>query len=215
MVDYYIERPKDLGKLVVVGGPGGSGSSTIAKLLAKKWGLHRVDAGEIMRNSGYLGNLKDFLINRVDHHPEIDQNIDRFLVRMSYYPNMLVEGKMFAAMATAVGIPCTIRIWVGASVRARTIRILTREGKIKPGEKITSSDPRYIEARDTVMIRQANDIKRWRKIYHVDLTKPELYNDIVLDTSHLNVGQTVQGLLDKIRNNEKLAKKFSPADLKY
>ena len=129
-----MQRPSDLGFLVVLGGPGGTGSSTIAKILAKKWELHRVDAGDIMRNQNSNKDLSVYLSNRVSKHPEIDQEIDRFLVRMSYYPNIMIESKFFAAIATMLGIPCTIRIWIDADMTTRVYRILEREGQGQPSE---------------------------------------------------------------------------------
>lgn len=215
MNNYRIERPKDLGMLVVVGGPGGSGSSTIAKLLALRWELHRVDAGEIMRNSSYREEIVDFLKTRATAHSEIDKNIDKFLVQMSYYPNMLIEGKAFAALCTQIGIPTTIKIWVGASVDARVRRILEREGKLEKNPKITPRHKAYQDARKAVLERQSNDIRRWRKLYNLDLSKPELYNDIVLDTSNLNVSHTMKKLIEMISENEKLRNHFPPKYLRF
>ena len=49
--------------LFVIGGPGGSGSSTIAKMFAKYFGMERVYGGDLMRrlvkDKGYE-NFEDF-----------------------------------------------------------------------------------------------------------------------------------------------------------
>lgn len=215
MVNYDLQRPNDLGMLVVVGGPGGSGSSTIAKLLARHWELHRVDAGEIMRTTNGKRNLEEYLESQVIKYPEIDKNIDRFLVKMSYYPNMLIEGKFFAAIATMMGIPCTVKIWITASVKTRVMRILEREGHLKANPNITTNSSIYKEARTELMQRQSNDAKRCLKIYHIDLSHPENFNDIVVDSSALTVGRTIKKILRDIRDDEKLALRFQPHQLKY
>lgn len=215
MLTYNLERPNDLGNLIVIGGPGGSGSSTIAKILAQKWQLHRVDAGEIMRNKIQKRELSEYLANQVNNHPEIDTSIDQFLVRMSYYPNMLIEGKFFAAIATSMGIPCTMRVWITADLPTRIHRILDREGHLKETKLISKDSKLYKETRDHLMRRQSDDIKRCRKLYHVDLNKPELLNDIVLDTTGLNIPFTIKKLFEEINNNDKLRKRFKPSLLKY
>ncbi len=215
MNSYTIERPTDLGMLVVVGGPGASGSSTIAKLLASRWGLNRVDAGEIMRNKSYREEIVDFLKKRATNHNEIDHNIDRFLVQMSYYPNILVEGKAFAALATQVGIPTTVKLWITASLQERTMRLLEREGTLAKVPKISTKHPAYIKARTELIERQSNDIRRWRDLYGLDLSKPELYNDLVIDTTKLNVSHTLMKIIEGIKANEHIRKKFPPIYLKF
>lgn len=215
MLTYNLERPHDLGNLVVIGGPGGSGSSTIAKILARQWQLHRVDAGEIMRNKIQKRELSEYLANQVNNHPEIDSSIDQFLVRMSYYPNMLIEGKFFAAIATSMGIPCTIRIWITADLPTRVYRILDREGHLKETKLISKDSKIYRETRGQLMRRQSDDIKRCRKLYHVDLNKPELLNDIVLDSTGLNIPFTIKKLFEQINDDDTLRKRFKPDQLKY
>ena len=215
MTDYQIERPRDLGLLVVIGGPGGSGSSTIAKILAEKWNLHRVCAGEIMRNKIEKKELSEYLVRQVTSHPEIDHSIDQFMVKMSYYPNILIEGKVFAVLATQMGIPCTLKIWITADFSTRIQRILEREGLLKKRIFIGTDDPLYKETEEQLMRRQANDIKRYRKLYKADLTKPEKYNDIVIDTTGLNVPFTIHKIFDEIKHNDALSKRFSPKQLRY
>ena len=214
MLTYNIERPGDLGKLVVVGGPGGSGSSTIAKILAQRWELHRIDAGEIMRNKTQKRELSEYLANQVNKHPEIDTNIDQFLVRMSYFPNMLLEGKFFGAIASSMGIPCTVKIWITADLSTRIHRILEREGHLKEQKIVEKGSKLYKETRKHLMSRQSDDIKRCRRLYHVDLGKPELLNDIVLDTTGLNVPFTLKKLFEEINSNDDLRKRFKPNQLK-
>jgi cytidylate kinase len=222
MPNYELERPSDLGKLVTVGGPGATGSSTIAKILSKKWGLHRVDAGEIMRNNLNQyeldednDELEEYLENQVATHPEIDKKIDRFLVRMSYYPDMLIEGKFFAAIATSVGIPCTIKIWITAKLHTRVMRVIEREGFLDKEPDIDKNHSVYKKIRTELMQRQSNDMRRCQKLYHQDLSKPEDFNDIVLDTTSLDIPRTMKKLFKMIEQDDKLNSDFPPKYLKY
>jgi cytidylate kinase len=254
MPHYELERPSDLGMLVTVGGYGATGSSTVAKILAKKWGLHRVDAGEIMRNKAELfskdakfslgekdsitnekaesknntekirddsdphheeDELEHFLDNHIRNHPKLDKQVDQFLVRMSYYPDMLIEGKVFAAIATSMGIACTLRVWVTASLHARILHVLEREGKLKEGKKVDKKSDFYKEIRTELMKRQSNDMRRWQKLYGQDLSKPEEFNDVILDTTGLDIPRTIKKLFRKIEKDDKLRQRFPPRYLKY
>lgn len=207
-------RPSELGKLVVVGGPGATGSSTIARILAHKWELHRVDAGEIMRNKTQIQELGDYLVNKVSKTPSIDRGIDQFQVKMSYYPNMLIEGKFFAAIATTMGIACTVKIWITADISSRVHRVLEREGKLDEVKIVKPSSKLYKETRDKIVQRHANDLKRCKKLYHIDLSTPEVFNDIVIDTTKLNIPFTINKIMDEIQSHDELRKRFSPKDLK-
>ncbi|MDD3661460.1 MAG: hypothetical protein PHG63_00135 [Candidatus Dojkabacteria bacterium] len=210
-----MQRPTDLGLLIVVGGPGGTGSTTIAKILAQKWNLHRVYAGDMMRNQDRHHNLNGYLINHAAKHPEIDRSIDQFMVRMSYYPNILIEGKCFAAIATTMGIPCSLRIWVTCDVQTRVYHILEREGILAKEGHVSPKSDIYRKTRDDLMQRQANDMKRYRKLYGVDISKPEIFNDVVLDSTGLNIPFTIKKLFDEIKNNDSLRKRFTPKQLRY
>ncbi|MBN2100629.1 hypothetical protein JW710_01905 [Candidatus Dojkabacteria bacterium] len=215
MQQYDLERPTDLGLLVVIGGPGGSGSSTIANLLARKWGLHRVYAGEIMRNTDMSKDFEKFLERRVETHPEIDKNVDRFLVKMSYYPDMLIEGKFFAAIATSMGIPTTVKIWITASLSVRVMRILKRESYATQYPDISPKHEVFKKTRAVLMRRQTSDIKRCQALYHLDLSKPDKFNDIIIDSSKLNISRTIKATIDAIKNDERLALRFKPEQLRY
>lgn len=201
--------------LVIIGGPGGTGSSTIAKILAEKWELHRVYAGEIMRNKLEKKELSEYLVNQVTNHPEIDHSIDQFLVRMSYYPNILIESKYFAVIASQMGVPSTVKIWITADFASRVYRTLEKEGHLKTKKILSTDDPLYKETEENLMRRQANDIKRCRKLYKADLSKPERFNDIVIDTTGLNVPFTVNKIFTEIRGLDRVRKHFSPKLLHY
>ena len=62
MTDFHT-RSKELGHLVVVGGPGGSGASTIARKLADYFSLNYVYGGRLMRELAEkhgFKNINDF-----------------------------------------------------------------------------------------------------------------------------------------------------------
>jgi cytidylate kinase len=211
----FDKRPKDMGVLVVVGGPGGSGSSTIAKMLARKYGLHYVYGGQFMRQfareQGYA-ELSDFLdvIDDKNDWYKYDKIIDEKVLKMSYKPNVLVDSKVFAALATVKRIPATVKIWLEADVESRVRRTLHKEGKYDLGKSLDKNSKLYTERRDDLMKRYGMDKSRFEKLYGIKYDSPKLYNDIVLDTSRLDVNQTYNLIVRRIEDGGYIKPKSNP-----
>lgn len=201
----FTERPKDMGKLIVVGGPGGSGSSTIARLLAAKYGMSYVYGGRFMRAiAKKLGfaTYNDFLNSIKDEKDwyKYDKEVDKKVLRMSYYPNVLVDSKVFAAIATKNRIPTTVKIWLDADVETRVKRTLHKTGKYDINKKLDKNSKLYSETRDNLMKRYSQDKSRYQKLYSVDYDHPDKYNDVVLDTSKLDAKQTLSLIVRRIED---------------
>lgn len=201
----FEKRPQDMGMLIVVGGPGGTGSSTIARMLAVKYGLHYIYGGQFMRNIAKekgFNSVEDFL-ESLESAPDkyhYDRIIDEKLLRMSYKPNVLIDSKVFAALATANRIPCTIKIWLTSDVETRVRRTLNKQGKIDLKADLPKNDPMYRETMEDLMKRYSNDKNRYQKLYGVDYDNPKVYNDIVIDSSRLGVHQTFNLIVRKIED---------------
>jgi len=196
-------RPKNLGYLFVVGGPGGSGASTIAKMLARKYELRYVYGGGLMRRLAKkycYESLDDFLdmIDRDDQY-RYDKEIDGRLIRVSYQPNVLIDSKVFAALATKYQIPCTVSIWLNSDIEVRTKRSIEKKGinVVEEGEE-------YERIKNDLMARYANDMERYMILYGVDYDKPKLYNDIVVDSSRLSAMQTFNIIVKAIEDGKYL-----------
>jgi cytidylate kinase len=201
------KRPKDMGHLFVVGGPGGSGSSTIAKMLTREFGLHYVYGGQYMRNiSKNLGyeSIEEFLKSLKSERQRYvyDKAVDKRMIRMSYYPDVLVDSKIFSALATNYKIPTTVKIWLDASIYARVRRTLHKKKILDLSEPLSKSDPLYIDTRDKLMKRFSNDKNRYRRLYAIDYNQPKKYNDIVLDTSNLDAKQTLNLVIKRIKDGK-------------
>lgn len=192
----------------MVGGPGGSGSSTISKMLARKWYLHRLYGGKIVRKKAGEKELENFSKNEMTKDPKIDKEVDNYLIKMSYQKNLLIESKVFAAIATKMHIPTTVKIWLHSDPQTSIKRIFQRE-------KWKYDKNKFKEELEKLTQRRINDAERYKKLYGVDMLKPEKYNDIVVDSSKLDVHNTIKAILDKIKMNKNLKAEFPPEYLKY
>ena len=95
IIYYTIIERKNIEKnlVIVVGGPGGSGSSTISKMLAEHFGLERIYGGQIMRDlvaekgydsfeSFYKGSNEAALLS---FDKEVDDNVSAATINTSGY----------------------------------------------------------------------------------------------------------------------------------
>lgn len=197
---------------MVVGGPGGSGSTTIAKMLAAYFGLQYIYAGAIMRRIARLkgfASLEEFLASDEvkENGNKYDKLVDEETYKASMRRNILVEGKSFAAIATLKQLPATVKIWVDADLETRVRRTLLSKKGIKHPEEVKKGSLVYRVTATELMQRYSNDKNRYSKLYGIDYGHQELYNDIVIDASHLTAGETFNLILKEIKNGKYIARK--------
>lgn len=203
----YGKRPKDLGMLIVVGGPGGSGSTTIARMLASHFGLQYIYGGAIMRRlarKNGFDTLEEFLTSKEfkKDSKKYDKLIDEETMKASQRRNVLVESKNFAALATLKQQATTVKIWVDANISTRVRRTLHSKKGIEHPENVAKTSFAYRTTATELMQRYSNDKNRYAKLYGIDFDTPELYNDIVVDASHLTAGETFNLILKEIKRGK-------------
>jgi CMP/dCMP kinase len=193
-------RTKDLGYLFVVGGPGGSGSSTIAKMLSNHFSLKRIYGGGIFRNlleeAGYIDNDRAFFQENEKLLRDIDLKVDDILFEEAQTPNVLIESKNFAALAVKKDIPCTVKIWIEATLHVRTLRAMSKYGIPFNWKSIFT----YLRMRFDLIKRYEIDNRRYYDLQGINYSDPTEYNDIVIDSSHMNADETFNLILKYIKD---------------
>jgi len=193
-------RSKDLGYLFVVGGPGGSGSSTIAKMLAEHFSLKRIYGGNLFRKlleeKGYLDNDRAYFQENEKLLMDLDKEVDAILYKECENPNVLIESKNFAALAKKHEIPCTVRIWIDANLHVRTLRAMSKYGISFDWKTIIT----YLRMRFDLVKRYNIDYRRYYDIQGINYSNPTEYNDIVIDSSHMNEKETFDLILKYIQD---------------
>ncbi len=197
---YIIINMKNL--LFVIGGPGSSGASTIAKMLAQHFNLERVYSGGIFRDivasQGYR-TLDDFYIqnkNCKEKFFEIDRKVDSFMLERAKRGDAVLDSKAFAALATINKIKCTAKIWLDADIDTRIKRFLEKQERMN----LLNGVSKYIKTFFDLTRRRRNDGRRYNELYGIDYGRQDLYNDIVIDTSDLNVKETFDLILSKLND---------------
>lgn len=186
--------------LFVIGGPGGSGSSTIAKMFAEYFGMERVYGGDLMRRlvkeKGYE-NFEDFYNSSNEEQLlEFDREIDSLLLKRAKEGNVIIESKIFSGIATKENIVCTAKIWLTASLWTRAKRAVGKRGNLNFFTKFCL----MISSMRDLKKRWNLDRRRYLKLYSVEYESPMLYNDIVIDSTKLDEKQTFDLILEKLKD---------------
>ncbi len=197
----HFKRSEELGLLIVVGGPGGSGASTIARKLSQHFSLKYIYGGQLMRNLAKqkgFDDLAGFLSSELfkNNHADFDFLIDEKLFEKSFSRNVLIDSKVFAALATKHEIPCTVKIWLKADFDVRVKRTFSK-GDAGDYEKVTSD----------LKSRYRKDKERFLKLYGIEFENPEKYNDIVINSSAQKSQETFDLILKLIREGEYISER--------
>lgn len=200
-------RDSSKGYLFVVGGPGGSGCSVISKMLSKHFNLDLIYAGKLFRQEVKRKGYKDFedffKSNNKEALLELDKEVDRRLILESEKKDVLLDSKIFSGIAEIKDIPCTVRIWLTASLHKRALRHLGKKNTEGLMEKFLG----YFRERRNLKKRWRLDRDRYFELYGIDYSKPELYNDIVIDSSSMDEFETFDLILKKLKDGQYLKEK--------
>lgn len=175
---------------IIVGGPGGTGSTSVAQFLAKSFNLYYIYGGQIMRRfakeQGFK-ELADFFqdpeAQKIDWDEKVENEIRRQLLTRD---KIVVEGKVWAGIATLEGINVDFKVWITADFNTRVRRLLERKHGIPLNKSLTAEEMQIFEKEATLLKeRYYSDKKRYWRKYGVHYDRPALYNDLVLDTTNI------------------------------
>jgi cytidylate kinase len=127
---------------------------------------------------------------------ELDREVDRKMREYSQSRNVLIESKIFAALATKEGISCSAKIWLNADLKTRIERALEKEEE----HNFLKRFFRSAQIKRDLLSRYEYDRKRYEKLYDIDYNHPEKYNDLVIDSSDQTPEQTFNLIINFLNN---------------
>lgn len=141
--------------VVAIGGPAGSGKSTVGRKVAAALGLEFRSVGELFRAEASSRGLDLEAFGRyAEEHPEVDRELDRRMLVLAH-PGVVLEGRVQGALLRRERVPVrTVRVTAAREVRLR--RLVARDG----------GTPEGTAAR--LATREASERSRYRAFYGID-----------------------------------------------
>lgn len=160
--------------IITISGLTGSGKTTVAKALAKKFGLHHISAGEVFREMARERGISLAEFSKLaETHPELDREVDKRQAKMAKAGDVIVDGRLSGWMVKA-----DLKIWLKAPLDVRAKRVAERENKI------------FELALKETEEREKSELKRYKEIYNIDLNDLSPY-DVVLNTCLWNANEVI------------------------
>lgn len=166
----------------------GAGSSTIARLLAERLNIKRIDAGEIWdkiaakRRTDLLG-----LSALAEKDKSIDLELDKKMLEYAKRnENLLLEGRLCGWQCYQNKIPA-FKIWLKCPQDIRVKRVALREKQ--NFKKILKETQR----------REQSEEKRYKNYYNIDINDLSIY-DLIVDSSKMKPDEIVRFILKKLKS---------------
>lgn len=178
-----ILRAITMKRVITIGGLHGTGKSSVADIVAKRFGLKRVSAGVIFRELAKKRGLtlEEFSIVAEDDE-SIDRELDALLKTTAMKGNVLLDGQLAGWMA---GDYANFKILLTASVDARVKRIAERD------------EVSFGHARRETLNREKSERERYLEFYGVDISDQSIY-DLVLNTEKYDLQGVIKVLTTAI-----------------
>jgi cytidylate kinase len=157
--------------VVAISGLHGSGKTTAARYLARKFKLRYVGAGDVFRQMAKEHDMTLEEFSRyAERHPSIDLMIDKRTAEAAEGKNVLIDARLAGWMAKRADV----KILLTAPLEVRVKRIVGRENR------------RYREVLRETRARERSEAKRFKKFYGIDVNDHSSF-DLVLNTARLHV----------------------------
>ena len=187
--------------VLVIGGPGKSGSTTIAKMLSEYFQIEMVSGGSLFRSEAKrkgFSSLTEYLSQMsTSEVMEFDKVVDNKLREYAKRDNVLIESKVFAGITTKEDIDCSAKVWLKRGLGVRVKRAIGKENIKNPILKFLKK----IEIKKNLIKRYNVDKSRYRELYGIEYDAPEKYNDLVIDSSEQNPEETFNLIINFLKNS--------------
>ncbi len=170
--------------IVAIGGPPGSGKTTVAEKFAQAHAYHLVSAGLRFRQMAKDRGMDLLAFSQAaEKDLEIDRALDRAVLEeiLRYDTggrDVIVDGRIQAQLLAARRVPC-LKVLIDAPLEVRAKRIAGRE----------TTASRKAEAE--IQTREASERARYQTLYAIDLADRSVY-DLVIDSADKTPDQIVE-----------------------
>ncbi|MFP4558061.1 MAG: (d)CMP kinase [Archaeoglobaceae archaeon] len=171
---------------ITISGLPGSGTSTVAKILASKLDYSLISAGEIFRE---LARKRGYTLEQFSKIAEQDSAIDFYIDRLQKEraekaKNAVIEGRLSGWM-----VKDAFKVFLFADRESRVSRIAKREKKD------------LYSAREETINREKDEERRYSKFYGINVSDWSLYH-IILNSGYFGPESIANIILKAIENKE-------------
>ncbi len=162
--------------IIAVGGPPGSGKTTVAERFAQAHRYMLVSAGLRFRKMAQEAGLDlEAFGRKAERDPSIDRALDQSVLEEilrhdSVGRDVIVDGRIQAHLLRLRRVPC-LKVFIDAPLDVRAQRVAGRERKSVEA------------AKEEISEREKSERSRYRSIYGIDLADKGLY-DLIVDSSN-------------------------------
>ncbi|MBN1389990.1 MAG: cytidylate kinase family protein [Candidatus Thermoplasmatota archaeon] len=173
-------------KAITVGGPPGSGTSSVCASLRDRLGVEYVYAGRIFRDRAVeLGLTLEEFSELCERDRSYDIALDARMLSRARQGDVLLEGRMIGPLCKRSSIP-SFRIYLDAERSIRAERVMVRDGG------------NIQEVSRQMKEREESEAQRYMEYYGIN-PRETVYYDLVLNSTNLSVEEEVRMILDELK----------------
>jgi len=169
--------------VICISGQPACGTSSAAKIVAKKLGLEYFSPGQYFKKHS-SGKENESALNvwktEKGSSSEFHNDIDKLQLDIAEKGNVVIDGKLSIRMIKGANL----KVWLKADIFKRAERVVKRDS-INPESALAK-----------LKEREELERKNWKKIYGFDYFEQENDADLVVDNTELSAEETAQKILE-------------------
>jgi len=183
--------------VVIICGLAGSGKSTAAGLVAERFGLKHVSAGDQFRAMAKERGLDLIELGRyAAKHPEFDKELDMALLANAKKGGVVLDGRAAAYLAGKLRIPA-VKVFLAVDPKVSAKRVAKRDG-LSPAKALAAS-----------RLRERQIARRLKALYGLD-TSSTAYYDAVIQTDRYTPAEVVDLISSLVKYDRHQARNDGP-----
>ncbi len=167
--------------IITISGLHGTGKSTIGKKIAEALGIKYYSTGQAFRDlaSNMNMTLEEFT-KHVETHQEIDNKLDEKVVDVAKKGNIIIDSQLSGYLLEELA---DFKILLTCPLKTRVKRMLERD------------QTTFEDMLKETSIREYSELRRFKRLYDIDLNDKENIHDLIIDTEKLSIEKILEKIL--------------------
>jgi len=177
-------------EIITVGGPPGSGTSTVSRRVANKLDYSRFSSGDFMRSlARERGMSLPEIQKKAEQTAEIDRKVDEKIKNLADSNKLVVDSRLAFHF-----IPESFAVYLEVDLNTAAERIFAEnDQREEEGDLVNQS----VEAtKNSIIKRLASERKRYKDLYNIDHTNHTHYN-VIVDTETKDIPTVTQTVISR------------------